>query len=148
MDAIFKSLGIDWTLWVQVGIFIIAFLSLSSLLFKPYMAAYEERKRRTSGNLESATEIEKDTEALQADYEKQAKELNAELKAIFDRARAEGQSTSSQVVDQARAEADRELGSARTLVEKQLGDARTRLKQDVTDLSQVITNKLLNRVGS
>ena len=65
-----KSLGIDSTLWSHLACFIVAYLALSTLVFRPYLRAFQERERRTVGSeedairlIEEARELSKSTNA-------------------------------------------------------------------------------------
>ena len=52
------GLGINETVYAQFAIFILAFTFLKYFIFSPYLAAYEERRKRTVGSVGVAKELQ------------------------------------------------------------------------------------------
>ena len=86
---ILSALGVDATLGIQFIIFLVSYVFLVNVVFKPYHRAYEERVKRTLGNAEFAERILAETKELEIEFEQKARLLNYETKGIFDSERSE-----------------------------------------------------------
>jgi F0F1-type ATP synthase membrane subunit b/b' len=85
MDILTK-LGIDYTLFYQLAIFIVAYFALSRLLFKPYLKAYHKRLEATFGGQEAAEKINQEAQELHVKYEAKAREVNSKVQSYFEQA--------------------------------------------------------------
>jgi F0F1-type ATP synthase membrane subunit b/b' len=69
VSNIITALGIDSTLWMQLGIFLITYVLLRVIAFNPYFKAFEGRQGLTEGNQVKAEQIFAQTRELEALYE-------------------------------------------------------------------------------
>jgi F-type H+-transporting ATPase subunit b len=139
------GLGVNQTFWFQFAAFLIAYLILHFVLFVPYFRAYEERIRKTEGQTDLAERYLAESQELQAQYEIKARELNSEIKGIYDQSRVVAQKEQDRVIQQARSEAKSRLESSKATIRDQAGRARVELKAQVAGISQAITEKLLGK---
>ena len=102
--SILKQLGVDSSIWVQLGFFLICYFFLSQFLFKPYLANLDYRKKNTVGNAEEATKLNTAAEHLAMDYQGQVKAQNEKATAIYDKIRSEGVAEEDRLVAAARAQ--------------------------------------------
>jgi len=144
---IFTSLGLNWTLFVQMGIFLVVFLVLKTVLFEPYFAAFRERRERTVGQAEAAERYIHEAKALEEQYSAKAQAINSEFRAIYDKTRSETQKEYDRVIQDARGKAKTWTEQARTKIEKEVRDAKQQLSPDVPVISQLIINKMLGKTG-
>jgi F-type H+-transporting ATPase subunit b len=142
---IFASLGLNWTLFVQMGVFLVVFVILKAVLFEPYFAAYRQRKERTEGQAEAAERYVHEAKDLEAKYAIRAQEINAQYKAIFDKNRSETMKECDRVIQDARGRAKSWTEQARTKIEKEVRDAKQQLSPDIPVISQMITAKMLGK---
>jgi F-type H+-transporting ATPase subunit b len=142
---IFETLGINQTLFMQFGIFMVVYLVLSNVVFKPYLAAFTKRKEQTVGKTDLAERFIKETEELEVEYSSKAREMNRETKEIFDNSRSQAMKQYDQVVSQARGRANEILASARTEIEAQVSAARTKLDAEIPSVTQAINSQVVGK---
>lgn len=144
---IIDALGIDDTLKIQLIIFAFAFLFLKYVVFNPYFSAFEERQRRTTGSQEKANELIEKTKELEERYQKNARALNEEIKAIYDKARLEGSLEQEKIQAEARERARAMVEKARGVIEGEFNRARESLIKETPTLSKTIAERLLAEGG-
>lgn len=141
--TILDQLGINHTIFLQFGIFAVAYLSLYFLIFKPYSAALTEREVRTKGGEELAGELYRQAQDLRENYEKKARHINSQIKEIFDQCRADATKETDALVTKARGESQALVEKARMQVAAGISDAENKLQADVPQVAQAIVSKLL-----
>jgi F0F1-type ATP synthase membrane subunit b/b' len=141
--ALLSAFGIDHTILIQFGIFSLAFFTLTFALFKPYTDAFEQRESRTTGGEQAAEETVKKAGELRLVYEARAREVNSEIKKIFDSYREEAHHESQKIISRARSEAQQLLDQTRQRVSLELDGARQKLHDEVPAMAQIIVAKLL-----
>ncbi len=142
VNSLLKVLGIDSTVWFQLVSFLIAYLALSNLVFKPYLKAFHERERRTVGSEESAVRIVEEAQQLQMNYEQRAKHLNSEIRSVYEAHRAEATKQYEKQVEAARAESATALDSARQKISTEVQAARKALSAEIPAVSAAIAARL------
>jgi F-type H+-transporting ATPase subunit b len=88
VSGLIDSLELDLSLFIQLGIFLLSYIVLHYLLFKPYNSVAQKRFDATTGSLESATQFDEEIELLKREYGKAVKETNEKVKGIYDTADA------------------------------------------------------------
>lgn len=141
--AILEQLGINQTLYIQFFVFLVGFLALSMVAFRPYANALEERENRTKGGAELAVEIQKQSVELQNKFETKARSVGGEIKTIFDSYRDEANKEYEGIVTTARSEAQKLIEEARARVSLEVVEATKKLKEEIPQLASAITQKLL-----
>lgn len=143
---ILTKLGIDSTLFAQIGVFLIAYIALSRLLFKPYLKAYHKRIEVTFGNQEQAEKLNEAVRDLHVEYETKARETNMRVQTFFDDAHKEAQLIQAQMLDKARKEAEELVEASRKETQAKIEKTRNELQDHVNELSQEISKKILSKV--
>jgi F-type H+-transporting ATPase subunit b len=143
LNSIIVSLGIDPTLWIQLGVFLVTYSFLKIFVFNPYFAAFESRQGQTQGNQEKAEEILAQTRELEMLYQRKARGHNAEIKELFDNARTDASKEQDRLQAEAREQARKTIEAARAKIEEQYNIAREQLIKQTPELSKVITERLL-----
>jgi F-type H+-transporting ATPase subunit b len=141
--AILDQLGLNISFFFQLIVFIVAYLALSQIVFKPYSNALTEREHKTKGGEDLAVEITKKASELQTRYEAKAREVNGTVKTIFDEYRLEAGKEYDKIVSQARNESQKLVDEARRKVTVEIGDASARIKAEVPLVAQEMTHRLL-----
>jgi F-type H+-transporting ATPase subunit b len=145
IDDIRLSLGIDITSVYQLVIFLTAYIVLSELIFKPYLAAYIEREKRTVGGQEEANSILARSQQVQAEYEKRAKAINHEIKVIVDGARSEALKSQEHSLKIAQSNFEQKSSEIHKAVQSKLKTALTTMEGEVSEVSRMIVNKLIGK---
>jgi F-type H+-transporting ATPase subunit b len=145
-SSLVKALGIVWPeVWAQMIIFLVAYLALSQLIFRPYMKAFIERQKSTEGNAELAERLLLETAQLQREYEKQAKDLNSKFKAIYEESRGQAVHERDQIISKARSDVEASLESSKEAIQNAIGSAQKELEKEIPFISSAVTGKLLGR---
>lgn len=140
-----KSLGVNGTLWTQLACFIVSYLAISILVLKPYLAALHERENRTVGGEESAARLLEEKNGLHAEYEKQARSLNAKIKGFFEESRQQGVHDYERIVGVARSDVETTLSSNREKIANQIQAARKNLSHEIPAVGAEIASKLAGK---
>ena len=140
---IIAALGINATLWLQLGIFLVVYGFLRKVVFSPYFKAYESRQGQTQGNQEHAEKLFSQTRELQTLYQRKARSLNADIKTIYDKARLEAAREQEKLQNDGREKAKKILDQSRTKIQEQYSHAREELIKHAPNLGHSMTEKLL-----
>ena len=139
------QLGINETVFIQFVIYIATFTFLTLYVFGPYSAAVQARETKTKGSEEIANEYHKKTVELHSEYETKAREVHGHIQEIYKKLKQEAVSDYDKIVAQARAESQKGLEETRKSLQTALASATADLKSQTTNISLVITNKLLGK---
>ncbi len=145
MDAVLTSLGINNTLFIHFGIFLIAYLALSHLIFKPYLKALEEREKRTVGSADLTSRILEETESLKAEYQAKARQINSEIKEVMEAAKKEATDLYQTEVQLAQRIYLENLDELKARVETARNQSFARVDQEVDSVSRAISDRLVGR---
>lgn len=143
--ALLKSLGIDFTLWIHVGCFAVAYLSISNFIFKPYMKALSEREARTIGGEEQAALLMTEADSINHEYETKAKAVNASIRAEYEKNRLQAVKESETLLVAARADANALLEKSRTRIASEIATAKGRLSAEVPAITAAIASKMAGK---
>jgi F0F1-type ATP synthase membrane subunit b/b' len=142
---ILKSLGVNETVFPQFGIFIVSFLFLKIFIFSPYLAAYEERRKRTVGSQGVALELQQEIDRREAEFSREAKEINENIKKVFDMKQTQAIKETNAILADAQQKAQERLNAGKKEVQDAYAAAKDQLKTFVPDLGQTIKQRLLDR---
>jgi F-type H+-transporting ATPase subunit b len=138
------ALGINGPfLLSQIVNFLILFLALRFLLWKPMLKMLNERKQRIAQGLEDAEQAGRDRERAQAEYEERIKQAGQEREEILARAAEEGEQAKAEALAQARAQAERIVAEGKESVERERQQMLAELRNQVAALSIAAANKLI-----
>jgi F0F1-type ATP synthase membrane subunit b/b' len=145
MEAILSSLGINSTLYIHFVIFFVAYLALSQLVFKPYLKAFEARQKATVGSADVTSALWKETEALRAEYQAKAREINAEIKTVVDDIKKEALAAYQAETQKSQQAYLEQLDQLKVRVETARTQAMAMVDQEVPSVSKAISDRLLGR---
>ena len=138
-------IDLDGTFLVQLGIFFIAFLLLTPLVFKPMVKLFEAREEAIDNALARARELRHGVDEAGAEFEDKMREVRLQAGQERERLRAQGIQLERELLDKVRAETDAQLKEA----DKQLAAEAARVRKDmevkVPALARQIATKLLER---
>lgn len=138
-----KTLGLDSTVAFQFGIFLIVYLFLSNLLFKPYLKAFNKRKEQTVGKTDTAERYISETQDLENEYETKAREINQQFKVIYDESRTLALKEHDRLVSEARAKAKSLTEKAQQEITSQMQAAQQELQSQIPVIAKTITGQVI-----
>jgi F-type H+-transporting ATPase subunit b len=138
-------IALDISVLYQIVIFLVVWLILSKVLFRPYLNLLDERERRTTGARHDSGDLEHQGARLKAEYEERIAQARATGVAAKDAIVQEGRQERERLLQQAREEAARTLESARREVQSQLERERALLAAEVAEVARAMVSKILGR---
>jgi F-type H+-transporting ATPase subunit b len=138
-------IALDISVLYQIIIFVLLWLILSRVLFRPYLELLDERERRTTGARHDSDELEREGARLKAEYEEKIAQARAAGTAAKDAIVQQGRQERERLLQQAREEAALTLESARREVQRQLARERGLLATEVAEVARDMVGKILGR---
>lgn len=145
MSAILQQLGIDSTFYYQFGVFLVVFLVLSQFYFKPFLALFEARHKKTVQDREAAEKMMADAQAKLEEYKARLSQERQLAKKQYDALLDDAKKEESAILMRAREDAKKITQEAAEAVGAQREKLRTQLSEDVEQLAKTISEKLLSR---
>ena len=143
--SLLTALGVNQTIWIQLGCFLVSYIALTELIFKPYMKAYHEREKRTIGGEEYAVRIIEEAQELTGNYEKRARELNSEIKKMHDIKRSDALKDYEKMLTEARANSSALIEGARSKISVEVEAARKKIAAEIPAVSSAIASRLAGK---
>lgn len=140
---ILVSLGVDKTVFYQMGIFLLAFTFLKYFIFNPYLAAYIERRKRTVGHADVAKDLKAEIDALEAQYSTEAKAQNEKIKELFAEKRSAGAKEATKIVEAGHANAQKTLAEGKKSIDSAFSQAREEMKTFVPSIGDAMVERLI-----
>lgn len=143
--GVMSMIDIDASAFIQLGIVLLTFLILRSLVFAPLLQSMGARAARTEQARHEAQSLSSRARALAEKFE--AEMLGARTRAAAAKAdlRSQGMRHKEQVQAEARAAMGRKLNEVRDHVAAETENARREMKPQVESLSLAIAGKILGR---
>jgi F0F1-type ATP synthase membrane subunit b/b' len=135
----------DYTVAIQLGIFLLLLVVLTRFVFRPYLALRAERMKNIDGAREEAQSVGSVAAEKLARYEDQIAATRKEAAAVRTQLRAEGEGRAAEVVSTAHTEAGARVESARQKIEKSAQAAQLALRSRAEQIASSIASKLLGR---
>jgi F-type H+-transporting ATPase subunit b len=145
LTAILTGLGVNQTIWIQLILFILTYLILANLVFKPYQSALNERHKKTLGGEDVTKKLIFETQELQARFERKARQVNEEIKSVYDLARAEAARRQTEILDAARKESSDLIQKTRENISGEIKRARETLHAEIPAISSMIATRLIGK---
>jgi len=139
------SITLDATFFIQMGLFLVLVYILNVLLYKPVLAAIEERGRKISGLESDAADIEGELEEKLLHYREEvarAKEVGGQSRIVL---KKEGLDKEVELVGAAHAAAQGSISQAKERIAKEKDVALEGLRAMTDELAKGIAEKALGR---
>jgi F-type H+-transporting ATPase subunit b len=136
---------LDATVLFQLAAFLLLFVVLRSLLFKPMAALLQERERCTEGDVKEAHRRQAEAEQKMAEYARKLDRIRAKASEEREVLRAEGRTREQEVLAAARREAADLIQKGRESMTRQVAQAREVLDRDIQTLGREIAGRILGR---
>ena len=135
----------DWTILVQLGIFLVLFVIMRKLVFLPYLESRREREDNIDGAKERASHSTADAETRLERYEEQIKAARLDAAGTRAELRSEGEAKAQAVLSEARGKADAKLAAPRERIAQSVPAAELALRTRADELARAIAAKVLGR---
>jgi F-type H+-transporting ATPase subunit b len=152
MNVLFTALlsegsiiDLDGTIWIQLGLFAVAYFVFRPLIFRPMVALFEAREKAIEGSKLEALRLQDEASAETEEFDIEMRRLRLQAGEERDRLRAEGKRLERTVLDRVREETDRQLSEADAKLKIEATKLRAEIDQSVPLLAKQIASKMLNR---
>jgi F-type H+-transporting ATPase subunit b len=152
MNVLFTALlsegsiiDLDGTIWIQLGLFAVAFFVFRPLIFRPMVALFEAREKAIEGSKLEALRLQDEASAESEEFDVEMRRLRLQAGEERDRLRAEGKRLERTVLDRVREETDKQLSEADAKLRTEAAKLRSEIDQSVPALARQIASKMLNR---
>lgn len=135
----------NYTVFIQIGIFLVLMVILDKVLFKPMLRILVERKARTQGRRERAAEAESKADEIWKDYQAKLAEARTGAEATRLELVRQGEAERQKVTDAATAEAEKTVSELRARVQAEAAEAQKALRAQVEILAKGMAEKILGR---
>lgn len=138
-------LSVNYTVFIQIIIFLAAIFILNKLVFKPFLNLVDRRDKLTRGAIEEAHELEDKVKAIIEEYD--AKLNEARDLAIEERNKLilEGQNVAGEILTKAREETGSLLDEAKAKLEADTKEIKDNIKGDIDGLAGDVASKVLGK---
>jgi F-type H+-transporting ATPase subunit b len=141
-----QALGIDWfgLLWQAVAFGLLVFL-LRRFLYKPTLAAIDERAARVRRGMEDAERARRRAEDAQQEFDQVITEARRRGQETVGEAARAGEKVREEIIEQARQDAARIVQDGRQQVEIEQRQALASVRNDIVDLSIEAARRVLQQ---
>lgn len=145
LTGLLQSLGVNSTLFYQLGIFAFSFFFIRYVAFEPYFRAHLVREQKTEGNQDQAEQIYAQTRELETLYQRRARTLSADIKSIYDKARGDANREQDKIISAARDKAKVSIERAREKIQGEFNKAREDLIKEAPAIGEAIRERLVGK---
>ncbi len=142
MLEILDKLGVNYTIFAQIIIWIIAYVITKRILLDKLVSRIKLRDGVTIGSEDETNQILKKAHEKEQEYGAQAKKLNEQIKDIFSKKLEETEQEVLKKISIAKKEAHKSLELVRTDIEKQKKITKAKLLVQVPEFSSLIKEKI------
>jgi F0F1-type ATP synthase membrane subunit b/b' len=143
--AILEQLGLDQTFFIQFAVFVVLFVFLGNVYFKPFLKLIQARHKRTVEDREAAEKLMADADQKFEEYRKRLAEERAAARKDYENLLTEVKKEESAMMAQSRSEAKKITQEAADSVNQQREQVKRQLEADVESLAKTISETLLLR---
>ncbi len=129
---------------IQLIAFIVVFLALKGMAWKPLQQSMASRRDKIRGEFDLIEKSRKEMDALKAEYSAKLQKIEDDARAKIQEALEEGRRISKEIQDKARSESQATLEKAKENIELETAKARITLRQEIADLAIGASERVLN----
>lgn len=139
------SLDLDATLFIQAGIFLVAFLMMRNLVFRPMLRVIDARQAASGGQQTEAEHISNEVRAKYDELTKRIERTRTAAAQERDALVQEGNALERDVLEKTRRETQALLAEATENIDRERRRVRSELRAAVPGLSKQIASQLAGR---
>jgi F-type H+-transporting ATPase subunit b len=138
-------IDLDGTVFVQLGMFFVAFLVLYALVFKPMVALLEAREQAIDGAKDEAKHLEQEVKDKQATFDAELRKVRGTAGEERERLRSEGLELERKLLESVRSETTTLVREASERLEVEAKRVRAELSHSQQGLAREIASKVIGR---
>jgi F-type H+-transporting ATPase subunit b len=138
-------IDLDYTVFIQLGVFILTALILSRFLFRPFLSMRAARSEGIEGARDEAARMEDQAKAQVVDYETRFAKAKTNANDERAKVRNEAAEREREITDAARRETETAVEGARKTLNVEADAARKSLEPRAQEIARTIASKVLGR---
>ena len=138
----------DYTLIVQIILFVVLWMGLKKLLFEPVLAVLEEREQRTVGRIALAGEEKARAGEAESEYKSAIREARVKVARESEAAEKQAWEEHGQALAAAREKAAEEIGRSRTELATAVEEAKGKLGTEAERIAEEMLVRVTGRAGA
>ncbi len=147
INNIFQQFGVDWPHFIsQVILFLIVYIVLNKLAFKPVLKLLAERRKRIEEAQLNAEKIKSQLAEAEARYQEILRKANEEAQALLAEARAASEAQTQKQMQQAIQDAESIIARARDTIAHERSKMVDEVRNEMTSLVVQTTAKVAGKV--
>lgn len=141
------KLGVEpFQLLIQIFNFIVMFLVLSKLLYKPILKILEERRKKIEEGLRYAEKIKKDLEENDKKREEIISEAKNEARKIIEEGKKSGRQMEAEIIEKAHQEAQEIIAKGRSELSLERIEMEKQLRGQTIEIATSMAESILSRI--
>lgn len=124
--------------------FVVVLVILKSTVWKPLLAALDEREKRIHDALDSAEKAHLEAQAVLTEHRQRFEQAEAEAIEVIRQARRTAEHAYQQIMEQAHADAQQTVEQARRVIDSEKRAAIAELRREMGDLAVQMAGVLLD----
>jgi F-type H+-transporting ATPase subunit b len=138
-------IDLDGTVFIQLGLFLVAAFFLTQFLFKPYLKVRAAREAGIDGARDEARRLDEEAKARITGYEARFAQEKAKVDAERAQLRREALVRETQISEEARKSTQAAIESARASIARDAKEARAAIEPKTAEIASTIAKKILGR---
>jgi len=138
-------IAVDYTLFIQIGLFLLLWMFLARFVFRPYLRALEDREQNTDGFRAEARRLAEDAERLKLIYDEAVAKATQDGQAAKEAVRQEALRARETLLAEAREETARFLENTRREIEEEFQKGREAALKEAESIALQMAEKMLGR---
>lgn len=138
-------ISVDWTLFLQVGQFVVLLLILNAILYRPMRGMMEQRRKKIEGGHKTARDLDSKIQEKMSRYQEKLDEAKHQAGSERMQMKAEASRQEHEIVEEARDVASSHVADIKEKVAKDAEIARRKLAEETKNVAAMIAGKVLGR---
>jgi F-type H+-transporting ATPase subunit b len=138
-------IAVDYTLFIQIGLFLLLWLLLARFVFRPFLRLLEQREQQTDGVRTQALDLAEEAEKLKLTYEEAIAKATHDSQATKEALRQEAMHAREKLLAETREETARFLENARREIEEEIRKGREAVLKEAGTIALQMAEKVLAR---
>lgn len=141
VTQILVQLGANQTVYIQIGLFIVAITFLTTVVYNPYFKAADLRHQKTKGADAVAKDAASEAKSLAIIYQTKAREINSKIKDVFDNEKNKALRQAAEVISKAKIQAEESANKSRKNIEDQMKAADVEIEKISAEIAGTLKDK-------
>jgi F-type H+-transporting ATPase subunit b len=138
-------IDIDWTLFAQLGNFLLLVFLLNVVLFRPIRMSLKARQAKMAGYEGDVAQLAEQEQGLQAEVQEKLTEARRQGLSQRESLRQEGSQAEASLLEQVKKDVEAEWTRVEAKIKADMDQARKALKDQAQSFAQALAAKILGR---